>query len=154
MKGPRPKPAALKRLEGNPGKRKIKEGPRVAAKVPRCPAQLEGEARREWYRLARQLVDAGIATQLDRSALAIYCQAWGEWCEAVEHLNKGERTFTTDSGYQQQTPWVGMARAAAETMRKFMAEFGLTPSSRSRLPDPDDKTLDPFQEFMQGKFNE
>ena len=52
-RGRRPKPTALKKLEGNPGKRPLNElepVPPVASL--RCPNYLLPEARKEWRRLA------------------------------------------------------------------------------------------------------
>ena len=41
--------------------------------------------------------------------------------------------FETDKGYQQQTPWVGIANTNQKLMLQAASEFGLTPSSRSRI---------------------
>ena len=69
-RGPAPKPTALKRLQGNPGKRALNDSePRPTATMPRCPTHLQGEARAEWRRVARGLHDAGLLTQIDRAAL-------------------------------------------------------------------------------------
>lgn len=71
QRGPAPKPTALKRLQGNPGKRALNESePRPAATLPRCPSHLQGEARAEWRRVARALHESGLLTQVDRAALA------------------------------------------------------------------------------------
>ena len=41
--GRKPKPTAVKALEGNPGKRSLNTGePKPEKKAPRCPAWLEG----------------------------------------------------------------------------------------------------------------
>ena len=46
-----------------------------------------------------------------------------------------ERTTATDASddFEPGTPWIGIANKQLELMAKFMAELGLTPSSRSRL---------------------
>ena len=41
--------------------------------------------------------------------------------------------FETDKGYQQQTPWVGIANTNQKLMLQAAAEFGLTPSARTRI---------------------
>lgn len=54
--GRKPKPTAIKVLEGNPGKRELNEyEPKPAKKAPRCPSWLEDEAKKEWKRTAKQL---------------------------------------------------------------------------------------------------
>lgn len=78
-------------------------------------------------------MDLGLYTDVDRAALAMYCQAWGRWVEAERELAKGEMILTSDKGNLYQNPWLHVANRAWEQMRKILAEFGLTPSSRSRL---------------------
>ena len=49
--GRKPKPTAVKILEGNPGKRKLNEHePQPQRKAPPCPKWLEPEAKKEWRR--------------------------------------------------------------------------------------------------------
>ena len=79
----KPKPTRLKLIDGNPGKRPINaREPNPMAGVPTCPAHLSPRAKAEWKRLARQMNALGIVTELDRAALAAYCQAYGRWAEA------------------------------------------------------------------------
>ena len=75
-RGRRPKPTALKKLEGNPGKRPLNElepVPPVASL--RCPNYLLPEARKEWRRLAPILMNLGLLTAADAVPFAGYCQA-------------------------------------------------------------------------------
>ena len=53
--------------------------------------------------------------------------------EAQEHITSGDSTFETYKGYQQQTPWVGIANTNQKLMLQAASEFGITPSSRSRI---------------------
>ena len=56
QRGRKPKPTAVKVLEGNPGKRSLNTGePKPEKKAPRCPSWLEEEAKKEWKRMAKQL---------------------------------------------------------------------------------------------------
>lgn len=53
MAGRKPKPTAVKKLEGNPGKRKLNTKESVPAKgMPECPDWLMPEAKKEWEHLA------------------------------------------------------------------------------------------------------
>ena len=53
MAGRKPKPTAIKKLEGNPGKRKLNTKEPIPAKgMPECPQWLLAEAKKEWERLA------------------------------------------------------------------------------------------------------
>lgn len=63
MAGRKPKPAALKKLEGNPGKRKLNAKEPVPGKgMPDCPKWLLLEAKLEWNRLYMKLSEMGVLT--------------------------------------------------------------------------------------------
>ena len=56
MAGRKPKPTAVKKLEGNPGKRKLNtKEPNPGKRMPDCPAWLLPEAKTEWIRLSEKL---------------------------------------------------------------------------------------------------
>ena len=51
-RGPIPKPSAIKRTEGNPGKRPLNRyEPQPRTTVPRCPEHLDERAKKEWKRM-------------------------------------------------------------------------------------------------------
>lgn len=134
MAGRRPKPTALKQLAGNPGKRPMNERePRPHAGMPTCPKHLTGEARREWRRMGRELLALGVLTSVDRAALAAYCLAWGRWVEAEGQVAKLGTIVKTANGNLIQNPYLAVANRAMEQMTKLAGEFGMTPSSRSRV---------------------
>lgn len=92
QRGRKPKPTAVKVLEGNPGKRSLNTGePKPEKKAPRCPAWLEDEAKKEWKRMAKQLEHLGILTEIDMAAFAGYCQAYARWKEAEEFITQHHR---------------------------------------------------------------
>jgi P27 family predicted phage terminase small subunit len=134
MRGRKPKPTALKRLDGNPGKRGYNhDEPVLPEGLPDCPGHLSEPAREEWHRIAGTLHEAGVLTTVDRAALAAYCQAWGRWVEAEEKLKDLPAMIKTPSGYVQQNPWLPVANKQLEIMGRYMAELGITPASRSRV---------------------
>lgn len=134
-RGRKPKPTALKVLEGNPGKRELnKNEPKISqANPPACPEWLEEEAKNEWNRLAKILFEMGILTDLDIAAFASYCQAYARWREAEEFLTQHGSIVKTKTGYWQQVPQVSIAHSNQKIMMQAAAEFGLTPSARSRM---------------------
>ena len=85
MAGRKPKPTALKRLEGNPGKRKLNTKEPVPGKgMSECPAWLLPEARAEWKRICGKLSEMGVLTEIDMAAFAAYCQSFARWKEKIE----------------------------------------------------------------------
>ena len=75
----------------------------------------------------------GILTEHDMQAFAGYCQAYARWKEAEEFIEQHGTIVKTPSGYWQQVPQVSISRANQAMMLKAAAEFGLTPSARSRI---------------------
>ena len=84
QRGRKPKPTAIKELEGNPGKRPLNDAePKPERKAPPCPKWLEPEAKKEWRRLSKQLEQIGVLTEVDQAAFASYCQAYARWKEEI-----------------------------------------------------------------------
>ena len=132
--GRKPKPTALKRSNGNPGKRALNHAEPIPPEgLPDCPDHLSTCARAEWHRLAAVLHGMGIFTTVDRAALAAYCQTYGRWVEAEEKLAETPTLFKTPSGYVQQSPWLTVANKKLELTGRYMTELGLTPAARTRL---------------------
>jgi P27 family predicted phage terminase small subunit len=133
-RGRRPKPTAIRRREGNRGKRAWNhDEPIPPDGIPRCPDHLGPVARTEWRRVARALHGMGVLTLVDRAALAAYCAAYGRWVEAEQKLKEAPTLYKTASGYVQQSPWLGIANKQLELMGRYMTELGMTPAARSRV---------------------
>lgn len=151
-RGPLPKPAALKLLEGNPGKRALNlaDGINPVVETPSMPKHLGQEARKEWKRITPLLEDLGLISGLDRAALALYCQTAGRLAElemafngmvnkavdagmsypdAVLHASQS----TTPSGYQQQSVIVNLISSHRLQVHRNLMHFGLSPAARGRV---------------------
>ena len=67
-RGRKPKPTAVKVLEGNPGKRPLNMFEPTPEKIaPECPSWLNDEAKAEWNRLVDKMVELGILKGLPES---------------------------------------------------------------------------------------
>jgi P27 family predicted phage terminase small subunit len=140
MRGRPPTPTKLKLLNGNPGKRQINLSTfSPVASIPRCPASLNSEARKEWKRITRELHQYGMIAEVDRGLLAMLCTAWGRFVEAEEMIEKsaavsGQGLFVkTPNGFPVQSPWLAVSNKAIETYKSLCAEFGLSPAARTRV---------------------
>lgn len=148
MRGRKPKPTEIKRIEGNPGKRPLNDAePATENKLPSAPSHLSAEARKEWRRIGHDLLDAGLMSKIDRAALASYCQCWARWVEAETQLKKHGPIVKSPSGYPIQNPWLSIANKAMAQMLKVLPEFGMTPSSRSRIR-VDSSQTDDLEDFL------
>jgi P27 family predicted phage terminase small subunit len=148
--GRKPVPTNLKLLRGNPGRRPLNpREAKPAVKLPTPPAHLSKEARKEWRRTGRFLLEVGLITELDRAAFAAFCTAWARWVEAEDALRNFGIVLKSPSGFPIQSPYLAIANKAMEQMRSLLSEFGMSPASRSRVtaaPAPVDE--DPFEAFL------
>lgn len=134
LRGPAPRPTALRILEGNPSKRPInKAEPKPRLKIPGCPSHLDDLAKTEWKRLVRIISHMKLLTEADYMALGNLCMAYSRMVKAERKLAEAGLLYKTQSGYVQQSPLLSIINSSVETISKLCKEFGLTPSSRSRI---------------------
>jgi P27 family predicted phage terminase small subunit len=146
VRGRKPKPTALKRLEGNPGRRPLNQQEPRPADVSRLrpPSYLRPDARRIWRALAAELQAVGLFTRLDVPKVDVLAVALAEHRRCYEALYQAiEAQPTADTSRLQRA-----LRQQAETVKSLSSGFGMDPSDRVRLavaprPDPSD----PFVEF-------
>ena len=157
--GRKPKPTAIKVLEGNPGKRPLNQREPVPPKGSiKCPEWLLPEAKKEWKRLAPSLEAMGVLTVLDIAAFEGYCQAYARWKEAEAFIAQHGSIFKTPSGYVQQVPHVSIAQQSLKIVQSFCSEFGLTPATRARIiaaggGKDDGFSEDPMEKLLKGGWN-
>ena len=133
MRGRKPKPTRLKVLAGNPGRRPInKREPQFGNQMPAPPAHLDRLARQEWKRMCTLLESARILGEADRDALAAYCVVFTRWAQAERDIKKHGPVIKV-GGSIQLSPYLTVANRCLEQMLRFWAEFGLTPTSRTRI---------------------
>ena len=153
------KPIPTAKLKASGGFRNDRHGdradePQVKSERPSCPRHLSKEARKEWGRICKLLIAAGIITKLDRTILAVYCEAYAKWVDAKKHI-ADEGTFIYlepkdadeddgdgQKGYPIQNPYVSIYNKAIEQMSKIGASLGLDPTSRTKIKVDKPKEVD------------
>lgn len=154
--GRKPKPTNLKILEGNPGKRPLpRNEPKPVPIAPERPAWLTGEGRKMWEKLAPELENLGLLTSIDGEAFAAACQCWKTYVDCQRYLKKNGLTYlytnTLGATNEVERPQVKIGQKALDQFRGFCAEFGLTPSSRSRIEiNIDEGEEDPMEALLSG----
>lgn len=159
--GRRPKPTALKKLQGNPGKRKLNERePKPKAGDPEMPKGLSEDAATEWNTIVPELRELGVLTKIDRAALAAYCHAYARWMEAEREVARvgivvqepiWDRLTGRLLGVKfKKNPAVTISETAQKIMKAFLVEFGMTPSSRSRVRIEKPTEADELEQFLTG----
>ena len=140
MPGPAPEPTALKLARGNPGKRALNDRePKPKRGRPRCPDWLDRTGRAKWREVVPQLDAMGVLTKIDGSALARYCHFhswWRKIDDGITDANDEWRAF-------------GNMMKVAQELRRLEQEFGMTPSSRTRIhAEGKEQEVDAFEKFM------
>jgi P27 family predicted phage terminase small subunit len=157
--GTKPKPIALRKVMGNPGKRALPTAEaQFIPSLPSPPPHLSDDAKVEWGRASDELYKVGLLTSADRSVFGAYCQAYGRWAQSErtiiemgkKDLLTGGLMIKTSNGNAIQNPLVGIANKAMADMVRYATELGMTPSARSRITaaPPISKEDDPTAEYL------
>ena len=134
MAGRKPLPTRLKLVKGTLRKHRTRvDEPTPGSNNVAPPSYLSPVGRKHWDLTAPHLVSAGLLTDLDVHALALYCEAFAKWSMANKQIQKYGPVVMAKSGFPVQSPYVMIANKAFEQMRIMLVEFGMTPSSRSRV---------------------
>jgi P27 family predicted phage terminase small subunit len=165
------KPSALRKLQNNPGKRRInKREPKVPVGAPEMPTYLSATARAEWKRLVPILLGMKVLTPNHGAALAGLCCAHAQFVEAQRDLARRGNLLEiyevcrlddlVNAKAKQvpkavlldvkKNPSVQIASDADRRLRSYYAMFGLDPVSQTKLSvhaNPDE-TPDAFEAFL------
>lgn len=154
------KPTALKKLQGNPGKRPLNTVEPIAPDgEPELPRGMSKAANREWAFIVPQLRLLGVLSIIDGKALAQYCDAHAHVEMARKEIKKHglliEEAVTSKEGFYvgtkyKENPAVNIYAKFSKIMNTYLQQFGLTPSSRSKLKIEKPKPVDEMETFMQG----
>jgi P27 family predicted phage terminase small subunit len=133
--GGKPKPTALRVLEGNPAKRPLPIGePAIKGGMPKPPGGLDVEARAEWKRIEATLGAAGLITPADRAMVTVWCVTWSRWLGAEAQVRKkGTVVLNARTGEPQENPYLKIADKAADRLLRIAEQYGMTASARVRL---------------------
>lgn len=146
MRGRKPKPNAIKKLSGS--RWYHDQEPEVDQGKPACPSYLTNEAKTVWRYHADNLHNADLLKKTDRDTFAAYCEAVADFRRATEHLQREavQYIYQNHNGTYVENPYVYQKNRAMDKMLKFAAEFGMSPSARSRFK-MEPKETDPLDAF-------
>lgn len=134
--GRKPKPTRMKEIQGNPGKRKLNgDEPKPTLPVKR-PRGMAARPRKVWDEIAPDLERVGVMTGWDTFALRLLAEHYSVAIEAVEELRADGLTVDGRDGPKKH-PAATVFKENAQAALRVMTEFGMTPSSRSRLHLPE-----------------
>lgn len=149
------RPTALKVIEGNRGKRPLNDKePKPPNGVPDKPLHLSTYAVEMWEHITPILMKMGVLTIADGAALESLCEAYSDARTARDYIAIHGRYFRVKlprgGGHARRThPAVADLADADRRFRGWLSEFGLTPSTRSKIVvDPSSGDDDGVGEFF------
>jgi P27 family predicted phage terminase small subunit len=143
-RGMKPKPQALRLIEGTKQSHPPIPAETIANPDPlanfRCPKELGKHATWYWNDMIKRLNRLGLISELDRAAFMSLCESYGEWRDADDRFKEFVKNNPEHGGFMVRTlngwghnPMLGARSRAKVEFGKLCAEFGLTPSARSRV---------------------
>lgn len=148
MPGPRPKPTALKVIEGNPSRRPLNTAEPAYGPLGGAPDDLCDVARAKWSEMVREW--RLVLTSADRDQLAEYCRLDARKRQAEEKVAEHGPVVASPNGFPVQSPWLQIVNKCREDMRKIAVEFGGTPASRTRVKATDKPPESKFGNLLTG----
>ncbi len=102
QRGRKPKPTAIKVLEGNPGKRELNlSEPKPEKKAPKCPAWLEPEAKREWRRTADEVYMSPVAMMMIHNPATVIFGEVSDFQSGIAMLSEVKESII--NAYEEKT---------------------------------------------------
>ena len=151
-KGRKPTPSHLKVVRGTDrADRRNAAEPQPERSRPSAPGHMSDRGREAWGYVVGLLDRMGVLTEADALAVELLCEARADWLAARGEIEAaGGVTYVTDAGLVKAHPAVAMRNDAARRMQSLLAEFGMTPSSRSKVAarGEDGEAADPAARFF------
>jgi P27 family predicted phage terminase small subunit len=145
--GNRAKPAWLKVIEGNRGKRKIEPALDADGKLPPPPEYLTKAQAACWNEVVVSL-PTHVLKRADQSVVERCAIAWAMFREAADFINRSGLLTRAENGRLRRNPMIPVRVHAARELAAAGAELGLSPLSRSRLGALDSFTNDPMDMLL------
>lgn len=146
-RGRKPKPTAVKNLQGNPGKRALpKNEIQPDDDLPKLPYGIPWtEARKFWKQNAEALNRVGLLSKVDGPAYLMMSIHYAVALEAARQLGKGHIEeegggLVVDGarGGLVKNPLTTILNQNSQMFRRYATEFGMTPSARAGKTDPNE----------------
>jgi P27 family predicted phage terminase small subunit len=138
-RGPAPTPTNLRLLHGARERDTNRNEPVARTGAITAPEGMSPEVKRIFYWAVRELEHMGIASPADRDSVACYAEAVEKHRQASALLARTPVLVKGIHGNLVRNPALIVQRDAAQQIRQFAQEFGLTPSARARI---DNRTED------------
>lgn len=130
--------------------RENKERPVIDGERPDAPEWFNELELEVWHALCADLEQKGVQDTSNRELLIAYCTAYAGWFECRRMVMENAYTMIDNHGNVKRHPVATDMHKFREQLNKLIPEFGLSPSSRSRLVSlKQDEDKNPFGELLQ-----
>jgi len=151
----KPIPTSIKLLRGNPGRRRLNRKEPRPALGAQFPAWLgdvgDPSLRQIWDELEGLLDRSKVLTESDGEALAQLVHKVWLYRKAALALKDGcSYECVTESGstMQRQKPEYAIVSDLGKQIRGLLSDFGMSPSSRTKIQTVGEAEVDPLDEFF------
>ena len=133
--GTKPLPSNMRLVGGNAGHRApAKNEPKPPIRIPSMPESLSKAAQPYFQQYAKHLAAMRVLSDVDVQALCLLSESTATYWECMEKVRRtGIIVKIGDKGYTGRNPYLTEANKAMQQMSSMLTEFGLTPSSRTRV---------------------
>ena len=138
-RGPAPKPTKLKLAQGNPGKRPLNESePEAITGQPPMPDEMGETQRAVWDQVTASLQSMDLLAETDAGPIERYSRLLVLWRKLMAFIEKHGETYPVKEAdgrvkMIRPLPQVAQLQAITTQLLRLEQEFGLTPSSRTRI---------------------
>lgn len=136
--------------------RENKREPKPPVGFPEKTAVVKADklASAKWDEICQLLDEMNVLTKADSDLLELFCINWSQYIALVKKVAKigivSEFVNSRGETVMKRSPYQAELGRIADRQQKLLTEFGLTPSSRTRLVTiRDTKTESPFEKWIE-----
>ncbi|PCJ18014.1 MAG: phage terminase small subunit P27 family [Candidatus Cloacimonadota bacterium] len=146
------KPTNLKKLEGTYRKDRANDAePQPDIVIPKCPKILGREGKKEWKKITKHLESLQLISNLDETALMLYCRAYENYIQAEQNINQEGNIATSEKGVSYISTNAQLSAMYFKQMKTILVEFGMTPSARAKVQVQKQTSEDKFITYLKSK---
>ena len=107
--------------------------PEYEVVIPDPPSHLNAKAKKHWKGLVPDLADAGVMTNVDTDALAIYCTNYVALLDEQKKLEGEETIIDGRGGVPMRNPRIALINQIQKQVQAMQIQFGITPKGRVKV---------------------
>lgn len=125
--------------------------------IPPVPKFIKGEAKAEWDRVTKLMLELGTLQERDMATIAAYCQTWGQYVKLQSDMDAMGAVVEGSRGQLRGNPLIEQNLKVAASLRQYAGELKLTPASRGVKVNQEtgrNAALKPFIDGLDAKDDE